>query len=181
MQLRSGKALSRMSRPPIYNVNPQNISQSVTYNPTMSAVEDPVFSILVRMTAQVVSMTPLTMIPLQGDTPPPQSGNSINNHAIMRPLFGFSTPPPGRDYPYGMPTSMMANLQPNMSTFSDNVMAIMPLYNPHNASVSTINNMIRPGGINYIPSNTPSLNITFIIAMGQQMDESNLELVNSFT
>lgn len=76
---------------------------------------------------------------------------------------------------------MMEYLQQNMSTFSDNVIAITPLYNPYNASVSTINNMVWPEGINYSPHNTPSLNTTSMMVIRQQMDESNLELVSIHT
>ena len=41
--------------------------------------------------------------------------------------------------------------------------------------------MVRPGGMGYIPQITTSLNTTFMMAMRQQMDESNLELVNTLT
>lgn len=68
-----------------------------------------------------------------------------------------------------------------MSTFSDNEVFIMPLCNRCNASASTINNIERLGGINYIPQNTSSLNMTSMMAIRQQMDESNLELVNTPT
>lgn len=80
-----------------------------------------------------------------------------------------------------MPTSVMVGLHTNISTFSDNAMATRLAYNPHNASASTINNMFQLGGMGYIPQITPSLNMTFMMAMRQQMNESNLELVNTST
>lgn len=60
-------------------------------------------------------------------------------------------------------------------------MVIVSSYNPQNASVSTINNMVRPGGISYIPQITQLLNTTSMKDMREQMDESNLELVNTLT
>ena len=85
------------------------------------------------------------------------------------------------EYSYGMPMSIMVGLHNNMSTFSDNATATRSSYNPHNAYASAINNMVRPGGMGYIPQITTSLNTTFMMAMRQQMDESNLELVNTLT
>lgn len=76
---------------------------------------------------------------------------------------------------------MMVGLHTNMSTYSDNAMATTLLYNPQNAYASITNNMGRPEGICYIPQTTKSLNITLMIAMRQQMDETNLELVNTLT
>lgn len=170
-----------MSRPPVDSCNPQNNPQNLVQQPAEWPVEKQVLSTPVRATALVASTTPVTKMPSQGETPLPQSRNSLNNPAIAGPLFGFSMPSPDKDYPYGVPTSMMENLQPNAPTFIDNVMATTPLYNPCNASTSTINNTVRSGGVNYIPQNTPSLNTTSMMGMRQQMDEINLELVNILT
>lgn len=127
----------------------------------------------------MVSSTPVTQVPSQGITPPSESRNTMFNPTVARPLFGFSMAMNNKDYPYGMPTSMMVGLHTNMSTFSDNAMATVSSYNPQNAFASTINNMVRSGGICYIPYTSPSLNTTSMMDMRQQMDESNLELVNS--
>lgn len=99
----------------------------------------------------------------------------------MRPLFGFSMPPSGRDYPYGIPTSVMDNRQTNISTFSDNAVATTPLYNPYNASAPTINNMARPTRISYMAQSITSLNTTSMMVIRKQMSDSNLELINTLT
>lgn len=112
MQLRSGKALSKRLLPLIDNVNPQNNPQNVVQQPVVSMIKEPFISTLVRTTAPVVLTTLVTAIPSQGASPSSQLGNHLTNPAIARPLFGFSMPPTSRDYPYGMPMSMMANLQP---------------------------------------------------------------------
>lgn len=39
----------------------------------------------------------------------------------------------------------------------------------------------RLGGVNYMPQSTPSLNTNLVLALRQQMDESNLELVQNLT
>lgn len=39
----------------------------------------------------------------------------------------------------------------------------------------------RMGGVSYIPQSTPSLNTTLVMALRQQMDESNIELVHNLT
>lgn len=116
----------------------------------------------------------------QGVTPPPHSENSLFNPTIVRPLFGFSMPNNNRDYLYGIPT-LMVDFHTNMSKYSDNAVATTPLYNHQNASASTINNMGRLWGICYIPQTTPSLNTTSMMVMRQQINESNLELVNTIT
>lgn len=120
-------------------------------------------------------------IPSQGIIPPPQPRNSPFNPTITRCLFDFSMPMDNREYPYGISTSMMDVLYTNMLTYRDNAMATKPSYKPHNASASTINNMVRPGGIGYICQVMPSLNTMSMMSMRQQMDESNLEMVNTLT
>lgn len=60
-----------------------------------------------------------------------------------------------REYPYGMPQAMMACLHFNVSTYADNIMVVMPPFNPYLASSSIINNLSRTtplsGGSNYAP------------------------------
>lgn len=41
--------------------------------------------------------------------------------------------------------------------------------------------LLRPGGICCIPQITPSLNTASMMAIRKQMDESNLEMVNTLT
>lgn len=92
-------------------------------------IEEEVISRPVRTTAPVVSSTPVARIPSQGLTPLPQQGNTLFNPAVTRPFFGFSMPMNNREYPYVMLTLMMVGLHTNISTFSDNTMAIGPSYN----------------------------------------------------
>lgn len=48
MKLRSGKALSIMSRPHADNINPRNNPQNVVQQPVITAVEGTILSMLVR-------------------------------------------------------------------------------------------------------------------------------------
>lgn len=55
----------------------------------------------------------------------------------------FTLPLGTRDYPYGMPTITMADLQSHISMFVDNDVTISSPLNPHWASGSTISNLGR--------------------------------------
>ena len=90
-------------------------------------------------------------------------------------------PPLGREMSYGIPTWMVVGLNSNQPSYLDIVAAERLAFNRHNASASNASGVFRPGGISYIPHDTPSLNLTSMMAMRQQMDESNLELVNTLT
>lgn len=83
--------------------------------------------------------------------------------------------------PYGMPASMMVGLNSNQPSYSDIVAVERLVFNRHNASDSNASEFFRTGGIIYIPHDTLSLNLTSMMAMRQQMDESNHELVNTQT
>lgn len=164
------------------NTNAQNNPQNKVEQPFISTIEDAVVSTPVKTTPLVASLTPVEPVLSQGINPPPQTWNTLFKPTISKPLFGFSSMPMNNgNYPYGMPTSMMVDLHTNMSMFSDNTVETTPLYNPQNSYVSTINNMGRPWGISYIPQTTMSLDTTSMMAMRQQMDESNIELVNTLT
>lgn len=140
MRLRSEKYLPKMTRPSMDNPNWQNNSQNIVEQPVRSTVKEEVISMPVRTTSLVVSSTSVAPIPSQGITPPPHPGNSVFNPVVARPLFGFSMQMNNRDYPYGMPTSMMVVIHTNMSTYSDNAVVTRPSYNPHNASLITNTN-----------------------------------------
>lgn len=58
MQLRSGKTLSSMSRPPANNINPHNNPQNVAQKPVVTAIEEPALSTPVRTTTPEASTTP---------------------------------------------------------------------------------------------------------------------------
>ena len=90
------------------------------------------------ITIMVVSSTPVAPVSSQGVTPLSRAGNAFFNPAVTRPLFGFSMPMINRDYPYGMPTSVMVGIHTNMSNFSDNVMVNVPSYKTHRRRPSII-------------------------------------------
>jgi len=72
-----------------------------------------------------------------------------------------------REQPYGMPTSMMANVHNSVSTFADQA-NLFPIHNVHSPSTSSI------FGRNTLPTlTTDSMNL-----LRQQMDESNHEMVS---
>lgn len=106
-------------RLPIDNTSTQNKPQNVVEQPVGSTVEEAVMSTPVRKTSLVVSSTPLASVASKEITHTSQPGNILFNYAVVRPLFGFSMPMNNRDYPYGMPTSMMVGLHTNMSNFSN--------------------------------------------------------------
>ena len=90
---------------------------------------------------------------------------------------GFSIPFSGREQPYGMPTSVMANLQNVGSTFSE--------------PAANINSPIQRSGINTgranqalgqrHPVQLPTLTNNSAAEWRQQMDESNHEMVQMLT
>lgn len=71
-----------------------------------------------------------------------------------------------REYPYGMETLMMADLQINSSTYVDNNMIVFLPHSPQVASGSTLSNPSRTAQpqtwMSYVPQTTPSLNLTFL-------------------
>lgn len=54
----------------------------------------------VRITAYMVSSTPVAPVPSWGVTPSPQQGNTLFNAKVARPLFGFSMPMNNKEYLY---------------------------------------------------------------------------------
>lgn len=84
-----------------------------------------------------------------------------------------------------MSPMMMAFLQTGTSTYVENAMATTSPYNLHSASTSTMNNPSRmsppPGGLGYVPQETLTRNMTHLMSMGHQMDESNHNMVNMLT
>jgi len=75
-----------------------------------------------------------------------------------------------REQPYGMPTSMMANLHNNASAFADHANPFTP-FNTHRPSSSSIFGRNAP----------PALTTKSMMSLRQQMDESNHEMVNLLT
>lgn len=81
----------------------------------------------------------------------------------QRPPFplSFTLPLNGREHPYGMPTALMASMNPSASTHADNATANASPVNLYSTSGSNIRNLGRivqpPGGLAYIPQGMPSL------------------------
>lgn len=88
----------------------------------------------------------------------------------------------GCEQPYGMPTSMMASLHTNPSTFNDNV---ENAYSPILAYGLAIGNpkwTIQPqAGKGFGSQAMPTLTTNFMLEMRQQMDESNHDMINTLT
>jgi hypothetical protein len=74
-----------------------------------------------------------------------------------------------RDQPYGMPTSMMTNLH-NIPAFIENAHPFTP-FNTHSPSCPSV----------FGRSALPTLTTESMMLFGQQMDESNHEVVNLLT
>lgn len=70
-------------------------------------------------------------------------------------LLNFTLPPGGREYRYGIPTTMMTNLQTNAYTYAYNLVTIASPFNPYLASGFAISNPSRMAqsqrGLGYIP------------------------------
>jgi len=146
MRLRSGKALSEMARPPPNNAStskPHNNVQSTAEQSTQALVSGAKVSniigaiaptrvltfilvtAIISVSTHVASLpTPVSFLitPLVTNS---RNGNSIYSRFPFVPQF--SLPMATRDYPYGMPTTMMACLQTNVSTYADNTTNIFSL------------------------------------------------------
>jgi hypothetical protein len=85
-------------------------------------------------------------------------------------MQNFNMPMINREQPYGMPTSMMASLHNNASTFAYHAIP----FTPYNA--------ISPSGSSVFGQNAPPTLIKeSMISLRQQMDESNHDMVNMLT
>lgn len=71
MRLRSGKALPKMTRPPMDKPNPYNNPQNVVEKPVGSTVGNVVISTHVRTTTHVAASKPVSSVLTQGEIPPP--------------------------------------------------------------------------------------------------------------
>lgn len=104
----------------------------------------------------------------------------------IRPSYmpGFKMPLVSRDFPYGMPTAMMAGLQSNTSTYTDNNATIMSPKNLYVVSGSAIRNPGRATqhrGTAFAVPNTFSLTTNSMLSIRKQMDESNHKMVYMLT
>ena len=134
MRLRCGKITKREVRKHVRRyvrrmVNPINNngdqpSNSVGSGTVSATVTEPIPS--TTSTTVMPSTTMTSTIPPEGTivTPIPQSHPATPGPFMAtdsRPFAtSFTMPTPGREQPFGMPTTFMANLQNNPSTFGDN-------------------------------------------------------------
>lgn len=94
--------------------------------------------------------------------------------------ISFTMPMVGREQPYGMSTSIMENLHTNPMIFVDNA---ANTYSPILVYGSTIGNHSRTipphMGMGFGSQEMPTFTVNFVMAMRQQMDESNHDMVNT--
>jgi hypothetical protein len=118
----------------------------------------------------VASVPPPVSFPMTPMYTNPLFGNSMES--IFPLLPPFSLPMVTREYPYGMPTRIMAGLFTKASTYANNTTTSFSPYNTHYlASRSALSN---PGRNVQSPTN-------FLLSVRQQMDESNHDMVNMLT
>lgn len=83
-----------------------------------------------------------------------------------------------------MPTTMMEDLKTNASIYADNVMTIAYPFSQYLSSGSAISNpsqMEQPQrGLGCVPHVVPPLTTSSLLAMRQQMDANNHDMVNMF-
>ncbi|KAK2449663.1 hypothetical protein QL285_008835 [Trifolium repens] len=96
------------------------------------------------------------------------NGGGISSSTFALPFSQYMAQGSSRNYPYGMPTSMMQGLQTSASLFTESAPGV---FVPNNQIVS--GSATRNGN--------PSLTNNALNALRQQMDESNHDMVNMLT
>lgn len=181
MRLRSGRAIVEMVRPRNILLLQNNIT--VTQQPVGSMgaatrTSSPLITNEYILTPMInATLLPRVMVGLLGT-------KSILTtlrvtHAIIgdpRPFLtpSFTLPQVSRDYPYGMPTAMMAGLHSHASMFADNNATIVSLLNLYATSSPVINWSNNTTVMHTLTTNS-------MMFIRKQMDESNHEMVNMFT
>jgi len=195
MRLRSGKAILEMARP---NTNISSTSNTQTNLQTVQeqSIQVPFngtnVSTAIGVTAPMPVLTVMgviapifvsTMVTLKQPKlvaflPPPISfpmtsrGTNplivISLDIIFPSMPQFTLPMVTRYYPYGMPTTMMSDLQTNASTYADNTTTVFPPYNTHLASGYALSNPSQ--------NSQPSLTTSSLMSLEQQMDGSNHDM-----
>ncbi|KAK2363144.1 hypothetical protein QL285_088154 [Trifolium repens] len=96
------------------------------------------------------------------------NGGGASSSTFHLPFSQFMGQGANRNYQYGMPTTMMQGLQTGSSLFSE---AAPGVFVPNNQGVSG----------SATRNNVPALTNTALMAMRQQMDDSNHDMVNMLT
>lgn len=191
MRLRSGRALAEMVRPKNTSfpwneiLNTKQLVESTvgtTGNSNPIGTKELTFTPIMSVTllpGVVVSFPIVTSI-----LTTPSSTHTTIGDPKPSYVLGFTLPMVFRDFPYSMPTAMMAGLHGITSTYVDDNATTMSPLNPYVASESIISNLGRitqPRGFRFAPPNASALTTNFMLSIRQQMDESNHEMVNMFT
>lgn len=146
MCLRSYRTLPEMVGPKntsLHQNNAKDIEQQV--GSTTGHIET---STSVGENPIVISPMSTSTISLGVEVPLPQVSSVPTTYRVtqslgdQRPHFplNFLLPLGGREQPYRIPTVMMTDLHPTVSTYLDNMMAFVSPINPHLASRSAIRN-----------------------------------------
>ncbi|KAK2409728.1 hypothetical protein QL285_045140 [Trifolium repens] len=96
------------------------------------------------------------------------NGGSVGSSTFQLPVSHYLSQGASRNYPYGMPTTMMQGLQTSASLFTETAPSVFAPNNPGIFRSATGNN-------------TPTLTNTALVTMKQQMDDSNHDMVNMLT
>jgi hypothetical protein len=198
MLLRSGKIAindeiqtGREPQTEMANMNPPETQNS--QNPSTSSIVPPSSSMgantntmhaseivssmvcLILMHSISHSEPILTYVGPRGPPHTPSPIRDILSRLLVPP--GFSISFSGREQTYGMPTSMMANLQNVGSTFSEPTTNIN---SPVQGSGINVGRTNQASGLRH-PVQLSTLTNNFTAAWRQQMDESNHEMVQMLT
>ncbi|KAK2435120.1 hypothetical protein QL285_020199 [Trifolium repens] len=96
------------------------------------------------------------------------NGGGAGSSIFQLPFSQYMSQGASRNYPYGMPTTMMQGLQTSALLFTETAPGVYVPNNPGTFGSATRNN-------------TSALTNTALAAMRQQMDDSNHDMVNMLT
>lgn len=117
-------------------------------------------------------LSPVTMHGQQM-VPPPVRSSAYRPYAT-----GFMMPLNGREQPYGMPTSMMANLHNTTTVFADLVVSTFSLIQGSGSAVDNMGRINPPPGMGFSTQQMPNLTTNSAAILRQQMNESNQEMIH---
>jgi len=175
MRLRSKKQLPEMTSPLGHTGATSNAASASDIATDLPLSQGGTQSIPPSSMSPVITLTRST-IPAQVSSPAHTAASTTAPVSQAIPSIGNTSTQgfwhPGamshRSMPYGMPSSLMQGLHTNPSTFSENVHASVPqLFDP---------------GVS-VPFRTPQQSLTnaSLVALRQQMEDNNHEMVNQVT
>lgn len=158
-----------------------------TRTSTIAAMSTEPIPLNVNIIAIPTMTVALSTLPEGTILSPITQSHPVTSRPIMeteaRPFaINFTMPVLGREHPYGMPTSMMGNLQSNPVTIIDSA---ANMYSPILASGSAIGNHSQPMppqmGMRFGSQEMPTFMMNSVMGMRQQMNESNHDMINTRT